>query len=459
MKIVSFLFLFFIPIVASAQIITTVAGNGTATFTGDGGPASSAGIYNASSIAFDSQGNLYVGLGTFNRIRIINTAGIISTYASSATSGYSGDGGPVTAAQFNGISSLTIDAYDNLYIGDGNHCIRKVYNVTGIITTVAGTGVGGYTTDGIPATSSQLNAPADVLLDKKGNIYIADYANRRVRMVDTFGIITTIAGIGIVTYGYGGDGGPADTTAIAPPTGLCMDDTGNLYIADWSSRILKVDTFGIISTYAGNGISGSGGDGGPASAANITPFKITMDVQNNLYISEGIPGGGVGPHKIRKVSTSGIITTVAGTEFWGFSGDGGPATAAQLHKPRGIALDTCDNIYICDAWNNRVRKVLFYPDCPDTTEGGTDTTLNSTSLLPKSNISIFPNPVLEELHINGVAESATYSIADIAGKQLQYGTLKMGNNSVLLVNFSPGIYLVTITEADGRVMVNKIHKE
>jgi hypothetical protein len=456
MKIVSFLFLVFIPIVTSAQIITTIAGNGTATFSGDGGLATNAGIYNASYITFDSQGNLYVSQGTFHGVRKINTAGIISAFAGNGTSGYSGDGGPATSAQVNDIIGLAEDANGNIYLGDlSNNCIRKVDAVTGIITTVVGTGIAGYNGDGIPATAAQLKYPYDLLFDKRGNMYIADNGNRRVRKVDTFGIITTIAGIGIVPYGYGGDGGPADTTAIGA-VGLCMDDTGNLYIADWHSRILKVDTFGIIRTYAGNGIGGSSGDGGSALAAGMTPFKIAMDVHNTLYFSEYL--GSASPNKVRKVSTTGIVSRVAGTGVAGFSGDNGLATAAELYAPRGLAIDTCGNLFIADAWNNRIRKVLFYPDCPDTTGGG-DTTVYSNTPLPKGSLSIFPNPVLEELHINGVAESATYSIADIAGKQLQYGTLKMGNNSVLLVNFSPGIYLVTITEADGRVMVNKIHKE
>jgi hypothetical protein len=459
MKWFSLVFFVLFPFLSGAQIIVTVAGNGTPTTSGDGGPAISAGIYTPNFLAFDGHGNLYVGQGIFNRVRRIDPSGIISTFAGTGTAGYMGDGGPASAAQIDGIADINTDTHNNLYICDlGNNCVRKVNAVTGIIATIAGTGTAGYSGDGGPATSARLNRPADVLVDKNGNIYIADNSNRRVRKVDTFGIITTIAGIGNVPYGYGGDGGPADTTAISV-VGICMDDTGNLYIADHHSRVLKVDTFGIIRTYAGNGIGGSDGDGGLATTAGITPFKISLDRYNNLYISEWVGSGG-GPHKVRKVSvTMGIITTVAGTDTEGFSGDGGPATAAQLSRVASTAFDTCGNMYIGCSGNNRIRKVLFYPDCPDTTEGGgADTTVGSNLQNTNSTVSLFPNPANDELHITGTNIEA-YSIAAFTGKTLLQGTVHKGDNSIPLKSLPPGTYLITITNASGEKTVRKILKE
>jgi hypothetical protein len=190
-----------------------------------------------------------------------------------------------------------------------------------------------------------------------GELYVADYMNCRVRKINSSGIVSTIAGKGRLGY-YGGDGGLADTTALVAVAGICFDTEGNLYIADDGARILKVNPAGIITTVAGDGIGGAGsGDGGPATMAQIWPFKVAVDAPGNIYIAE------YSLDKVRKVSPSGIITTFVGTGVGAYSGDGGPATAAEINAPSGLALDSCGNLYISCAHDNHIRKVLIDPIC------------------------------------------------------------------------------------------------
>ncbi len=277
-------------------------------------------------------------------------AQIITSIAGNGTAGYTGDGGQATLAEINNIG-LTMDPSGNIYLAEyQHHCVRKI-DVNGIITTFAGTGVSGFSGDGGAATAAQLMGPAGVYADNSGNIYIADQDNQRVRMVNTSGIISTIAGTGV--GGYSGDGGLATAAQFWAPTGIAKDASGNIYIADFGARVVrKINTSGIISTFAGTGVSGNSGDGGPATSAEMTfPYWIAFDASDNLFISD------VQANCVRKVNTSGIISTVAGTGVSGFSGDGGPATAAQLYNNGGIAINTNGDMYICDQFNNRVRKV------------------------------------------------------------------------------------------------------
>ncbi len=336
--------------VDAAGIITTVAGTGVADFSGDGGPAVAAQLYNPSGVAVDAAGNLYIADTLNDAIRKVDAAGVISTVAGTGY-GYSGDGGPAIAARLYDPIDVAVDAAGNLYIADRlNRRVRKV-DAAGIITTVAGTGVGGYSGDGGPAVAARLSLFSSVAVDAAGNLYIVDTNNRRIRKVDAAGVITTVAGSGGV--GYGGDGGPATAARLNDPVDVAVDAAGNLYIADrLNHRVRKVNAAdGVIVTAAGTGAAGFG-DGGPATAARLVfPTRVAVDGAGNLYIAD------TGNHRVRKVNAAGVIATVAGTGESGYNGDGGRAAAARLYNPEGVALDGAGNLYIADRLNNRVRKV------------------------------------------------------------------------------------------------------
>ncbi len=327
----------------SNGIITTVAGNGTQGFSGDGGPAINAALNGPSRVTLDGAGNLYIADSGNQRVRKVSN-GIITTVAGNGNPGFGGDGGPATSAYFNYPSGLTFDAAGNLYIADTlNYRIREVSN--GIITTVAGTGTLGFSGDGGPATAAELYAPYGVAVDAAGNLYIADASNRRIRKVSN-GIINTFAGNG--QYRFSGDGGPAISATFYSPQGLAMDAAANVYIGD-GNRIRKVSN-GIITTVAGNGSYGFSGDGASATSAAIQSTGVAVDAGGNLYIAD------IGNSRIRKVS-NGTITTVAGNGKVAFSGDGGPATSASLEGPYSVALDAAGNIFMADNGNNRIREV------------------------------------------------------------------------------------------------------
>lgn len=341
---------------ASPGDIATYAGGGI----GDGGPASSARVSASSGVAVDSAGNLFIADSFNNRIRKVDTSGTITTVAGNGTQGYSGDGGPATSASLNNPRGIAVDSAGNLFIADtGNNRIRSV-DTAGAITTVAGGGnpviLGSvvYVGDGGPAVSANLLAPRGVAVDTTGNLFIADTANSRIREVNALGIITTVAGNG--TYGYSGDGGLALLAQISSPQGIAIDSAGNVFIADTgNNRVRKVNTSGTITSVAGNGTYGySTGDGGLATSARLaSPSGVAVDSTGNLFIA--LPPG----NRIRKVNTLGTITTVAGNGDWSMGGpqDGGPATSATVRAPEGVAVDSTGNLFIADTGYQRIRKV------------------------------------------------------------------------------------------------------
>ena len=337
------------------SFITTVAGTGTNGYTGDGGAATTAIIYSPSCVVLDSVGNLLIGESGNNLIRKMDTNGIISTVAGNGASGYFGDGGAATNAKLNDPLGLEVDSAGNIFIADvNNNRIRKV-NTNGIITTFAGSGSQVFSGNGGYATNAGLALPNSTAEDANGNIFISDSSHSRIRKVDANGIITTVAGNGDIYNLFSGDGGAATNAALSYPWGLAVDKTGNLFFADYSNnRIRKVDTNGIITTVVGNGTQGYSGDGGAATNAELFgPSGVVVDSNGNLFFADD------NNNCIRKVDTNGIITTVAGSGTNGYSGDGGVATNAALNFPSDVAVDRNGNLFIADRNNNRIREVQY----------------------------------------------------------------------------------------------------
>ena len=348
--------------VSPGGTITTVAGTGIPTGfidgeggdpaddLGDGGPAIGASLSQPNGLAVDSSGNLYIADEENHRIRKVTTSGIITTIAGTGVKGFAGDAGLATKAQLEQPSGVAVDAAGNLYIADSaNQRVRKV-GLDGIITTVAGNGIVAFGGDGGPAVNASLNFPEGVAVDGAGNLYIADTQNHRVRQVGLDGTISTVAGTG--TASFAGDAGPAAAASLNFPSAVTVDTDGNLYIADFSNGRVRKVSAGTISTVAGNGLFKYGGDGSAATSAFLDqPLGVAADSDGNFYIAD------TENHRIRKVTPDGTITTVAGTGVQGFSGDGGLATIAELSAPRAVVLDTIGNLYIADTFNASIRRV------------------------------------------------------------------------------------------------------
>ena len=393
--------------VAPDGVIFTLAGNGRFGFSGDGGPAIAASLNSPQSLSLDDSGNFFIGDNGNFRVRKVNSDGVISTVAGNGQFGFSGDGGPATDAAFGRITGVAVDAAGNLYIADWeNSRIRKVGR-DGAVSTVAGDGRATFSGDGGPAVNASVRFPVRVIADGSGNLYIADWSNERVRRVSPNGIITTVVGNG--QESSSGDGGPGRTASLSRPYGLALDATGSLYIGEQNGgRVRKVTAAGIISTFAGNGGFQASAEGSPGVLAVLNrPKSIFLDAAGNLYIAEQSghkirklgPGGKIfsvagvgiatcsgnggpalasyiaspsdiaadaagdiyfseGCHVIRRVRRDGTLAGTAGMPArGGFSGDGGPATAALLNEPDGITFDRAGNLYIADRGNDRVRKV------------------------------------------------------------------------------------------------------
>jgi uncharacterized protein (TIGR03437 family) len=376
--------------VNSKQIISTVAGNGTSGFAGDGSAATSANLNQPSGVAIDNQGNIYIADTLNARIRKVSSSGTISTVAGNGMVSYSGDGGSAMAAQLNGPLGVAADNSGNLYIADSqNGVVRTVKKGAiasvgggtlviprgvatdaggnayvadaqdnrvrkiapdGTVTTYAGNGTNGFAGDGGPAASAELSSPAAVAVDAAGNLYIADLGNLRIREVSANGNISTVAGNGLESYA--GDGGPAVSASLNAPLGVAVDPSRNLYIVDSASHVIrKVTLDGNINTIAGTGAPGFTGDGGPAASAQLaSPTGIAADPFGNIFFVDGAT-------RIREINTAGLINTIAGNGSLGYSGDGGMANLAQLNSPSAVWADAAGNLYLADTGNNAVRLV------------------------------------------------------------------------------------------------------
>jgi sugar lactone lactonase YvrE len=342
-------------------IINTVAGDSSWVYAGDGGSATGSPIFLPFGIAVDGKGNLYIADSSNNRIRRVDASTqTVTTYAGNGIVGSTGNNGPATGASLNNPTALALDPAGNLFIADsGNNAIRRVDAFTGIITLFAGTaGSHGYSGDNGPATGATFNSPNGIGFDSNGDLYVADTGNHAIRFISAAnGTITTVAGTG--TAGFGGDNGPAirallnapwSVTPIPPST---PGVNAGFYIADQNNdRIRKVDGSGNITTVAG-GSAGYSGDKGPALSAQLyEPASVLVDVAGDLYIADS------GNNVVRRVNANtGIITTYAGNGTEQFSGDGGPASSAGLYGPYAFALDSQGSLYIADVFHNRIRKV------------------------------------------------------------------------------------------------------
>jgi sugar lactone lactonase YvrE len=413
--------------VGTNGILTSVAGQttfgGYGSYSGDGGAATNAGLDLPVAVAVDRLGNLYIADLLDDRVRVVNTNGMISTFAGNGVYGYSGDGGPATNAEMTGPAGLAVDNAGDLFIADnGTNCIREV-DSNGIIRTVAGTCANGFSGDGGPATNAMMSYPAGLALDASGDLYIADQGNSRIRMVAPNGIITTVAGNGGATYS--GDGGFATNASLYNPMAVAVDGNGNLFIADGNNSVIReVTTNGIISTIAGQGgVFGYSGDGGLATSAKLYgPQGVVVDSLGNVFIADtdndrvrqtqvggrittsaggGIGDGGAGPNasvvdslsialdssgnlffcdwgheRIRVMRTNGLVSTVAGNGSAGYTGNGGPATNATMDEPIAVTVDPAGNVYFVDYGNGVIRQVATNGVIATVAGGGTNTSAN-----------------------------------------------------------------------------------
>jgi sugar lactone lactonase YvrE len=298
-------------------------------------------------VAVDIRGRLYLSSG--QQVLWINDEGLLAPFAGSGKRGFSGDGGPALQAELNDPYGLAVDAKGNVYIASaGSGRVRKVTR-DGLITTVAGGGSRKALSG--PARNLQLNNPLDLLLDPRGDLYIADSGDHVVRRVTPDGWMTTVAGTG--REGFSGDGGPATQARLNWPVGIAMDAKGRLYIADKENhRVREVATSGIIRTIAGTGEIGTSGDGGSALKARLNgPHEVSVDGAGNVYIL------GMGIHRVRRMDPSGFIRPFAGTGSMGDRGEGGEAVRAELNEPHDMALDPSGDLFIADTFNGRIRKV------------------------------------------------------------------------------------------------------
>lgn len=430
---------------AQGNIIVTLAGNGTPAYCCDDGPASNAEINNANQLCLDKFGNLYFTDDGNNRIRKINlSTGIITTVAGTGTGGYSGDGGQATAAQIWIPVSIYADTIGNVYFGDGeNYRIRKITVATGIITTIAGVGAAGNFGDGGQATNAAISYPEGLYVDKNENIYVADAGNSNVRKIAPNGIIMTIAGNS--SPGYSGDGGPALHAQLNQPYKAILDNNGNIIISDASNHVLReigIET-GTITTIAGNGTPGYAGDGGPSTNALLSyPDGVFVDKQNNIFFAE------YGNGTIRRIDgITKIITTVAGCGIAGYAGDGGPPDSAKL-IPEDVTIDQYGVMYIADYENNRIRAVynpkLAVPSIQSTLQ----------------NYNISPNPSDGNITLRQLVKDTDPVFAQIwstSGVSIYKEELLFTNgvDQLHVVNSVPGLYLLQLTDSKGRVFILK----
>ncbi|MBS1585555.1 MAG: T9SS type A sorting domain-containing protein [Bacteroidetes bacterium] len=436
-KYLAAILLFFLGLshYARAQTITTIAGNGNIGYSGDSNLATQAQL-NALGVALARDGQIYIPDAANNRVRKINLGDSIFTIAGTGTAGYNVDSGEALTTLLYNPTGVAVDTAGNLYIADQhNQRIRKV-DTAGIMTVIAGTGITGFSGDDSAAVNAKLNNPIAVATDTFGNIFVVDYGNNRIRKINAAGIISTVAGTGVV--GHTGDGGPAIAATLDTPTCVVADPQGNLYIADRGNNcIRKVDTAGIITNYAGSatGSYGFSGDGGSATAALLAhPYGVALDQYGHLYIADEEN------QRIRMINGPGNINTIAGSGVLSFCGDGGDPLQACLNHPKGVAVSSAGDVYVADAFNNRIRKITGLLTVPD--------------MKRKTPVRLYPNPAENEINVeaNLSANSSTIRLLllDMTGRLIAESHCNTNNGSVatqlhLPAGLPAGIYLIRLT--------------
>ena len=393
---------------AAAQNIQTIAGGGPHTR-----PSLQIGLAQPTGLAVDSAGNVYVSLAQINQIWKITPAGSVSVFAGNGSYPYDGDGLQALAATLNQPQGLAFDTAGNLYVADSGHNRVRKISTTGIITTVAGTGAAGFAGDGGAGTSAQLNMPVAVAVDAANNVYIADGSNQRIRMIAAGGVITTLAGNG--TAAFAGDGGAATSASLKLPTGVAVDASGAVYVADQGNFRVRKVAGGVITTVAGNGTFGAAGDGGPATLAQLNSVTgVVEDAYNNLYIVE--------TYDVRIVAAGqSTISRVAGTSVPEYSGDGGSPAAATFRNLAAMALDSAGTTaYVADAGNGRLRKFNSTLITTFAGNGTLDYDNGSGSGLLGTNASLLtPNTI-------AVDNAGSLIFADSGGSSIRRLTLASG---------------------------------
>jgi sugar lactone lactonase YvrE len=420
------------PASVMGQIITTLAGDGSRGSSGDEGYAAFATVNITGGLKHDKKGNLYISDQYNNKVRKIDSRGFITTIAGFGAGGMSGDGGAAKKAKVSFPMGLALDATGNLYFADSkNNRIRKI-DTAGIITTVAGNGVAGFSGDDSAATSASLNLPKGVAFDSYGNMYIADCNNHKIRKVNTNGIITTIAGADSTVHFYSGDGIKATKAFFYQPSDVAVLPNNEVIVADAANNVIrKIDTAGIVTTIAGSGNNaGFGGDNGFAKTSRINyPASLAIDRDGNIFFADYFN------NRVRKIGTDGKINTVAGdgTAEASHTGDGGLAVDACVTRPSCVAVDSSGNLYIGEK-TNRIRYV--YLDEPFTTD----------------TLTIFPNPTRSSTNIFMASlyeEIATIFVTNMEGRMISQSVGP--TNSYINIYFDvPGIYNIYAVSKRGK---------
>ena len=431
--ILRFYFLFFIAVVYCQQVhcqqaLMRFAGNRTAAYAGDSGLAVIAALDHPAAICFDQAGDCYIADEINCTIRKVNVnTGIITTIAGNGTAGFAGDSGLSTQSMLNYPNGLSFDGFGRLYIADAlNNRVRAIDIFTNIITTVAGKGAAGYSGDGGWAWDAELNTPEGIYAEPSGTVFIADAANNVIRRVDypTF-VITTVAGND--TAGYSGDSSLAIHAELNQPNAVCEDKFGNLYIADSKNSVIRkvVLSTGIITTIAGNGVNGYAGDSSAAINAELgEPIGLTTDDAGNLYIADA-------NNTVRKVDmTTGIIVTMAGDGYQGYSGDYCLLPNCRLYEPNGVAISPAGNLYIADEWNNVVREIVPYTGVEKAN--------------PADFLKVYPNPCqgLFTIQLPDNINSAELEINNILGQKVYASAASANKMQVDLSAMPAGIYML-----------------